>query len=227
MFHHGVMEPERHGARERAARAAGAATRTSCRARWRSCAPDRARGLRARRRRRAAGLPRATTHALERAALADRAGARRWTCRSSSPRRSPSATAPTDPGSASRAAGVHQADVRAGRHAGDPGRGARYATAHRGARRASRPTCASTSPRSGCSDAGLRVIVVEDADVLTGRDARARAGRGCATRASALTHCKALAYEWVRTVERAERAAPAGTVPSVGGRPAGRPPRRR
>ncbi len=54
----------------------------------------------------------------------------------------------------------------------------------------------------GLLDAGLRVVVVEDATFSPG-EMHARGLARLRDAGVALTHCKALAYEWVRTVERA------------------------
>jgi nicotinamidase-related amidase len=55
----------------------------------------------------------------------------------------------------------------------------------------------------GLLDAGLRVLAVEDATFSPG-EMHARGLARLRDAGAALTHCKALAYEWVRTVERAE-----------------------
>jgi nicotinamidase-related amidase len=52
----------------------------------------------------------------------------------------------------------------------------------------------------GLMDAGLRVIVVEDATGSPG-EMHARGLNRLRDAGARLTHCKALAYEWVRTVE--------------------------
>jgi nicotinamidase-related amidase len=54
----------------------------------------------------------------------------------------------------------------------------------------------------GLLDAGLRVLVVEDATGSPG-EFHARGLSRLREAGVALTHCKALAYEWVRTVEGA------------------------
>ena len=66
---------------------------------------------------------------------------------------------------------------------------------------ASRPTSASTSPRSDCSTTLTAVIVVEDATFSPG-EMHARGLTRLRDAGARLTHAKALAYEWVRTVER-------------------------
>jgi nicotinamidase-related amidase len=53
----------------------------------------------------------------------------------------------------------------------------------------------------GLLDAGLRVIAVEDASFSPG-EMHERGLARLRDAGAALTHCKALAYEWVRTVER-------------------------
>jgi len=53
----------------------------------------------------------------------------------------------------------------------------------------------------GLQDAGLRVIVAEDA-VSSPGEMHARGLDRLRAAGVTLTHCKALAYEWVRTVER-------------------------
>jgi nicotinamidase-related amidase len=53
----------------------------------------------------------------------------------------------------------------------------------------------------GLLDAGLRVIAVEDA-IFSPGEMHARGLDRLRDAGVALTHCKALAYEWVRTVER-------------------------
>ena len=54
----------------------------------------------------------------------------------------------------------------------------------------------------GRLDAGLRVLVVEDATGSPG-EFHARGLSRLRDAGAGLTHCKALAYEWVRTVESA------------------------
>ena len=54
----------------------------------------------------------------------------------------------------------------------------------------------------GLLDAGLRVLVVEDATGSPG-EFHARGLARLREAGAGLTHCKALAYEWVRTVEGA------------------------
>ena len=54
----------------------------------------------------------------------------------------------------------------------------------------------------GLLDAGLRVIAVEDA-IFSPGEMHARGLERLRDAGVALTHCKALAYEWVRTVEGA------------------------
>ena len=76
---------------------------------------------------------------------------------------------------------------------------------------ASRPTSASFSPRSGCWTPGLEVIAVEDATFSPGE----MQGRGLERLRDAgvrLTHCKSLAYEWVRTVERSTELLSSGVL---------------
>lgn len=53
----------------------------------------------------------------------------------------------------------------------------------------------------GLLDAGLRVIAVEDA-IFSPGEMHERGLDRLREAGASLTHCKALAYEWVRTVER-------------------------
>ena len=55
----------------------------------------------------------------------------------------------------------------------------------------------------GLLDAGLRVIAVEDA-IFSPGEMHARGLERLRDAGVSLTHCKALAYEWVRTVDRAD-----------------------
>jgi nicotinamidase-related amidase len=55
---------------------------------------------------------------------------------------------------------------------------------------------------AGLLDAGLRVVVAEDATFSPG-EMHARGLSRLRDAGAGLTHCKALAYEWVRTVEGA------------------------
>ena len=94
-----------------------------------------------------------------------------------------------------------QADVRARRDAGDPVGGARDGSPCAVLVGFETDVCVYQSA-VGLLDAGLRVLVVEDATGSPG-EFHARGLARLREAGAGLTHCKALAYEWVRTVEGA------------------------
>jgi nicotinamidase-related amidase len=63
----------------------------------------------------------------------------------------------------------------------------------------------------GLLDAGLRVLVVEDATFSPG-EMHARGLARVREAGAGLTHCKALAYEWVRTVARSTELLSSGVL---------------